>query len=96
LEVLDLLKSAQKHLNDEGLELVIKKFLDILRLEGVEKIETKNSNFDPGLMECVEVVEGESDNCVAEELSEGYVFQEYLLRPARVKVYKKAEKENNN
>src|SRR3989304_2676049 len=43
LPVLDNLESAQTHLKDEGLEMVIKQFRDVLSSEGVEEIEAQGS-----------------------------------------------------
>src|SRR3990167_3281630 len=38
LPVLDNLENAKKHLDDQGLEMVINQFKDILKTEGVEEI----------------------------------------------------------
>lgn len=89
LEVFELIKAAQSHLNDSGLNLVVKKFQEVLSSEGVQKVETNSLNFDPAIMECVEIIKGEPDGQVAEEISAGYMFQHFLLKPAKVKVYKK-------
>ena len=53
LPVLDNLFLAQKHIQDDGLKFSIQKFLDALSGEGVQRIETTGSDFDPNLMECV-------------------------------------------
>ena len=42
LPVLDTLFLAQKHIQDEGLNLSIQKFLDVLSEEGVSRIKTEN------------------------------------------------------
>ena len=39
LDILDNLETAQKNLNDQGLELVIKKFQDALKSEKIEEIK---------------------------------------------------------
>src|SRR3990167_3314671 len=62
LPVLDNLESAQSHLNDQGLSLVIKQFKDILQGEGVEEINATDQVFDPNLHEAVEVVEEKEEN----------------------------------
>ncbi len=85
LPVLDNLFLAQNHIQDEGLNLSIKKFLDVLKEEGVEKVETKDQPFDPNTMECVSVQEGE-ENKVLEELRPGFIMEEKTLRPAQVVV----------
>ena len=85
LFVLDSLKLAQAHLQDQGLTLILDQFLKILESEGLKKIETDNLPFDPNTMECSEVVAGEKDR-VVETISEGYYLYEKVLRPAKVKV----------
>lgn len=93
LDVLDLLYAAQKHLQNEGLDLVIRKFLSINQEEGLIKIETAGKEFDPKIMECIEIIEGDNENIVAEEVRSGYLLNnDYLIRTARVKVYKKINK----
>lgn len=85
LPVLDNLFLAQKHISDEGLSLSVKKFLDALSDEGVERIETENKDFDPNTMECVSVIAGE-ENKVLEEVRPGFIMNETVLRPAQVLV----------
>lgn len=89
--VLDTLMLANKHVNDKGLELAIGQFLDILKSEGVKRIETDGKMFEPKLMECVDVEEGEEGK-VLEEIRPGYLLNDYVLRPAQVKVG--SEKQN--
>ena len=85
LPVLDTLLLAQSHLKDEGLALSIQKFLDTLKDEGVQGIETKDKSFDPHHMEAVEIVSGEKDK-VIEEVRQGFLLNDKVLRPAQVKV----------
>lgn len=87
LPVLDTLMLAQKHNPDQGLNLSITQFLDVLKQEGVEKIDTLNKVFDPQLMECVDTQEGEDGKILAETRA-GYLLQGQVLRPAQVKVGK--------
>lgn len=90
LPALDTLMLAKKHLNDPGLDLSVQQFLDALKDEGVEKIQTENEVFDPNLMEAIQVVEGEEGK-VVEEIRAGYTLYDKVLRPAQVAV----GKENN-
>lgn len=85
LPVLDNLFLAQKHIVDEGLNLSIQKFLDVLREEGVEEIETKDRDFNPHTMECVSAQEGE-ENKVLEEVRSGFIINDRVIRPAQVVV----------
>lgn len=97
LPVLDTLMAAAKNSKDEGVALSLQQFLDSLKLEGVEKIETKDRKFDPHLMECIETIEvnlDEEDGKVLEEFRTGYLLFDKILRPAQVGVGKtKIEKE---
>lgn len=93
LPVLDTLLLAQQHSDDKGLQVSIQQFLDVLKSEGVEKIEAKGKNFDPSIMEAVGTQDGDEGK-VIEEVRVGYTLHETLLRPAQVIVGsgKKAEK----
>ena len=85
LPALDFLLLSSKHIEDEGLKLSIQKFFDILKEEGVEKIEIIGLNFDPHKMEAIKIVPGE-ENKVVEELRPGFEMGENVLRPAQVTV----------
>src|SRR3990167_9205710 len=85
LPALDTLELALKHTQDDGLKLSIMKIFDVLDGEGVKRIETKDKDFDPTIMEAVQTGEGE-ENRVLEELSPGYMLDDKLLRPAQVVV----------
>ena len=88
LPALDFLLLSSKHLEDEGLKLSVQKFFDILKTEGVEKIETVGKEFDPNLMEGIKTTEGD-ENKVVEELRSGFKMGEQVLRPAQVAVGEK-------
>ncbi len=97
LEVLDefqlaLMAAEQKPDFDRflhGVELVYAKLLDILRAEGLERIEAKGRPFDPmrheALMQSGDD-DGMGDPVVADVLREGYTLRGRVLRPAGVKV----------
>lgn len=86
LPVLDNLENAQKHLNDQGLEIVIRQFKDVLTREGVEEIPAAGAKFDPQLHEATEVVEGENDGTIVKVLRKGYKINDKIVRPAQVVV----------
>lgn len=88
LPALDFLLLSGKHIEDEGLKLSIQKFFDILKEEGVEKIETVGREFDPHLMEGIKTVTG-AENKIVEELRPGFKMGESVLRPAQVAVGRK-------
>lgn len=95
LPVLDTLILAAKHSKDQSLALSVQQFIDILKKEGVLRIETLGKNFDPNLMEGIQTVEGE-DGKVLEEMRTGYMLYDKVLRPAQVAVGKKGNAEINS
>jgi len=88
LPILDNLENAQSHLKDEGLEMVIKQFKDILDQEGVEEILAIGSQFDPQIHEAVETQEGEKEDLVVKVITKGYKIENTVLRPAKVIITK--------
>lgn len=85
LSVLDTLILANKHDESEGLKVSISKFLDVLKSEGLTKIETVGQEFNPQIMEAIATGDGEEGK-VTEEIQEGYLLHDKLLRAALVKV----------
>ena len=98
LPVLDTLILVAKHSkDDQTLNLSVKQFFDILKVEGVEKIETQGANFDPNRMECIETVEVDpstssgEEGKVIEETRAGYRLYDQVLRPAQVTIGKSSK-----
>ncbi len=89
LPVLDNLENANTHLNDQGLEIVIKQFKNLLQSEGVEEIDSKGQQFDPNLHEAIETQEGENNNMIVRITRKGYKMNDKVLRPAQVIVERK-------
>lgn len=85
LTVLDTLILANNHDGSEGLKVAISQFLDVLKSEGVTKIETEGIEFDPHLMEAVAIEKGDEGK-VLEETRTGYLLNDKVLRVAQVKV----------
>jgi molecular chaperone GrpE len=52
---------------------------------GVKEIDAQEKDFDPTVMDAIEMTEGDK-NKVIEVLQKGYLLNERLIRPARVKV----------
>jgi len=95
LEVLDefelALVAAEQKPDPEkflrGVELVYAKLIDILRGEGVERIEAAGKPFDPEQHEALfSSEEPEGEPYVADVLRPGYTLRGRVLRPAGVKV----------
>ena len=72
----------------QGVELIHRQLLDLLKRRGVRPVDAVGTEFDPHVHQAVttEVVEGGRDGEVIEELRRGYMIGERLLRPAMVKV----------
>ena len=89
LPILDNLESAQMHINDEGLELVIKQFKEVLSSEGISEIQADGQTFDPNLHEAIEIQEGQEDNKIVKVINKGYKIDDKVIRPAKVVVVRK-------
>lgn len=90
LIIVDDLEKAEAHLKDQGLSLTVKKMIDLLKQEGVEKLTTVGREYDIESMEAIQLVPGKEDNKVVEELRPGYTMHGSILRAAQVKVSKKS------
>jgi molecular chaperone GrpE len=97
LPVLDNFQLAAKHVpenlvNDnwaQGIKQIEKQFEDILSTEGLERIETVGTKFDPMVHEAIEHIESDRpEDEIVEEILAGYKFDSEVIRPARVKVSK--------
>lgn len=70
-----------------GVEMVYAKLLDILKAEGLERIEAADARFDPELHEALLQSEsGDGEPYVEDVLRTGYRLKGRVLRPAGVKV----------
>ena len=99
LEVLDefdlALMSAEKKPDFDkflhGVELVYAKLQDILRSEGLQRINAEGKPFDPAIHEAL-MQSGESDGdpVVGDVYRQGYTMRGRVIRPAGVKVVRKS------
>jgi molecular chaperone GrpE len=74
----------------QGLEIIHRALLDMLRKRGVTPIETVGTDFDPEVHQAVSYEEDPQrrDGEITEEFRRGYRLGDRLLRPAMVKVAK--------
>ncbi|SVB79100.1 uncharacterized protein METZ01_LOCUS231954 [marine metagenome] len=79
----------------EGLELTLKSFEDSLQTVGVLPVDPYEDNFDPEKHEAISVIEDnkKKPNTVVDVVQRGFTIQERILRPAKVVVTKKVEKD---
>jgi molecular chaperone GrpE len=81
----------------EGIKLIQEQLLSCLKKHGVEKIDSVGLDFDPNFHEAMMQVESEEheENKVVNEVQKGYLLNGRLLRPSKVCICKKIDKENN-
>lgn len=74
-----------------GIQMIVGQFTRNLEENGVQQIRAKGRKFDPATDEAcmtVETNDPEQDNIVLEELEPGYMFNDKLIKPVKVKVGK--------
>ncbi len=89
---LDIIELAAAHNSDLGVQMAAKQFHQALSEEGLVVISPDdNTTFDHAQHECSETLatpENSKDNTIAEVILKGYRLGDFVLRPAKVKVYK--------
>lgn len=85
LPAFDTLFLADKFTTDENVKMTIVRILEILKENGIEKVDTNDVNYNADTMEVLEVVDGK-DEKVIEEVRPGFKIHGKLIRPAQVKV----------
>ena len=82
----------------DGVALIREQLLGCLKKHGVEKIEAAGKDFDPNFHEALMQTGSDQheDNKIVSEMEKGYLLNGRLLRPSRVCVCKKTNKENND
>ncbi|MDP9185137.1 MAG: nucleotide exchange factor GrpE, partial [Actinomycetota bacterium] len=74
----------------KGVELVYAKLLDVLRAEGLERIDAEGQPFDPAMHEALlQTGEGDGELYVVEVFRPGYRLRGRVIRPAGVRVERK-------
>jgi len=103
LPFMDSLDRALEHDNGDvqafkdGVALIQGQLLNCLKKHGVERIETAGMDFDPNFHEALMQTESDQheDNKIVSEMEKGYLLNGRLLRPSRVCVCKKTNKEDD-
>lgn len=96
IAVLDEIEAALLNMHDEhkdkdhtqGLKMIYAKIKDVLFKEGLRPIEAKDKRFDPHLHEALFFEEREDleEHTVTEVIQQGYIYEDKVFRPAKVKV----------
>ncbi len=89
LPIFDTLEQAAVHIKDNGLNIALKQFKNVLESEGLTEIKSLGEIFDPTVHECVDTEEGEEANKISKVYIKGYKLNGNILRPAKVRVIKK-------
>jgi len=92
LPVIDHFELAFKHKEEnefaKGMEMIFGQLKEILEGEGLQEIQ-QTSIFDPNLHEAIETVKSKKPGgTIIQVFQKGYLFNNKLLRPAKVKVAK--------
>ncbi len=85
---LQVTKDSEKKEVKEGIEMIYKQLNKILNEEGVKKIEAKGKKFDPYMHEVLDIVDGNENDLVIEELQMGYLLHDKVLRTSKVRISK--------
>ena len=77
----------------EGVDLTLRSFLDVLKKNGIERVDPAGEPFDPELHQAMTMVPNPElePNTVMDVMQKGYTLNGRLLRPAMVVVSKAAE-----
>jgi molecular chaperone GrpE len=81
------LPSLEQEKNKEGMMMVRKKMLKILKEYGLQPIDCEGKKFDPHFHEviCMEKSD-EEQNTILEDLGKGYQLNTKVIRPSKVKI----------
>ena len=72
----------------DGIQLVCRQFVDVLKKLGAEEIKAVGETFDPNLHDAVMHVEDENlgENTISKELKKGYKLKDRIIRHSMVVV----------
>jgi molecular chaperone GrpE len=102
LPLYEMMNMAKKHIENSsshkdikyGLDMIFAEFDKVFKNHGLTEIDVFNKKYDPMLCEIVATVDGDDEGKVVEVISPGYMVDGRILRPAKVKVIKKATQNN--
>jgi molecular chaperone GrpE len=95
LPILDNFELALQHTKNQeefvkGIELVYANFIDVLEKKGLKQINSINKEFNPVIHEALmQETSKESPGTIIEEFQKGYMINDKVIRPTKVKVAKR-------
>ncbi|MCK5474051.1 MAG: nucleotide exchange factor GrpE [Candidatus Aenigmarchaeota archaeon] len=106
IELLDILDNFERAMGEmkkteetgkikTGIELIFKQLYQLLKTKGVEEIEASEKQFDPKKHEALmQIVSGNhEEDTVIQVMQKGYMLKEKVIRPTKVAVSKKENKD---
>lgn len=72
----------------QGVDMIMRKLLDVLAQEGVKPIDALGKPFDPRLHDAIAAVEGTGVEVetIVDELRRGYTYEDDVIRPTMARV----------
>jgi len=106
IELCDVVDNFERALNPEnaknresfekGIELIFQQLENVLKKEGVKKIEALEEEFDPNFHEALAHIPSDlEENKVVAIIQNGYTMNDKVIRPVRVAVSNGEKAENN-
>ncbi len=103
LPIIDNFELALKNSNTnqrdftKGVQLIYSQLFTVLENQGVKKIKTENQEFNPYYHEALMKIASEKpENTIIEELQKGFMLNDKVIRPAKVKVSDGQQNNNKN
>lgn len=92
LRAKEIVNALEQESVQKGFHLIIENFKNLLKEEGIEKMECEGQKFDPYKHEALIVEENQDlpQNTITEVFEDGYYMNDKVMKPARVKVSKKS------
>jgi len=109
LPIIDNLCRAKDHASDcegtseekftkflEGLDLILKQLMGVLKKFGVEEVNSIGEKFDPNFHEAMDHKESDKheNGTIVNEYQKGYILHGRLIRPSKVSIATKKKKED--
>ena len=84
------LEAATKNTSNmvQGIEMMQKQLHKILHEEGITPIQSVGHKLDPYKHEVIDIITGNKDDVIVEEIQKGYMMQNKVLRTSKVKISK--------
>ena len=81
-------ESERERLFVEGMDMILKQFIDALAMNGVNEIESLGEDFDPNVHHAVVMEKSDTfgSQKVSEVMQKGYKIGDKIIRPSMVKV----------